>query len=277
MHSSTIKLAASLLVLFFADEIYAWGEEGHSIVGSLAMEQIDDKAGSELKKLLGSTSRKQMKHACNWPDKVRPTPEWEHTYPWHYINQPRSSKAYDRSRHCADGNCLPERVKWAAARLGDDRLDNVKREQAFNFLCHFMGDLHQPMHNAYGEDQGGNDFKIEYRGKPTDLHTLWDHDFIERHHRSWKRWTRKLAKDMPAGIEGPWPPQLIDSWHDESRTHAITRMYPESRDISSDYEQEALPFIDSQLRLAGNRLAWVLNSVIGNGEVKISLTREEQK
>jgi len=262
------------LAFLLANETLAWGSEGHSIVGSLAMELVDDKAKATLKEILGSTSRKQMAKACNWADKVRPTPEWEHTYPWHYINQPRSSKAYDRERDCPDGDCLPERVKWAAARLGDDRLENVERERAFNFLCHFMGDLHQPMHNAYGEDQGGNLYKLEYRGKPTDLHTLWDHDFIDRHHRSWKRWTRKLARDLPPASKDPWSPDMIIDWHHESRGHAISRMYPDTRIISSKYEHDALPFIDSQLRLAGKRMAWVLNSVIGKGEVKLIVDGE---
>ena len=270
MPSPAIKIATIVLVLFFTSKAFAWGYEGHSIVGSLAMELVDDKAKATLKEILGSTSRRQMAHACNWADKVRPTPEWEHTYPWHYINQPRSSKKYDRERDCKEGNCLPERVKWAAARLADDRLDVEEREQAFNFLCHFMGDLHQPMHNAYGEDRGGNDFKVEYLGKSTDLHTLWDHDFIDHHHHWWKWWTRKLARDLPPVSNAPWSPGMIIDWHHESRGHAITRMYPHTRKISSEYEHAALPFIDSQLRLAGMRMAWVLNSVIGEGEVELT-------
>ena len=275
MSTNTFKLAIVIITLVFAGKAFAWKYKGHSIVGALAMEQVDDKAKATLKELLGSTSRRQMAHACNWPDDVRPTPEWEHTYPWHYINQPRTSKAYNRVLHCSDGNCLPERIKWAASRLGDERLDNEKREQAFNFLCHLMGDLHQPMHNAYGEDRGGNDYEVEYLGEPTDLHTLWDHDFIDEHHRSWKHWSRKLKKNMPSVMHGPWSPVMIEAWHNESRSHAMTRMYPDTRKITSEYENAALPFIDAQLRLAGNRMAWIINSVIGKGDVEIRAANKD--
>jgi len=133
-----------------------------------------------------------------------------------------------------------------------------------------MGDLHQPMHNAFGYDRGGNDYELEYNGAVTDLHTLWDHDFIERFHPSWPEYTDQLAALMPPKLTGAWSPSLVHAWSDESRAHAKTRMYPDKPQISADYEQKALLFIDQQLRLAASRMAWILNSVLGEGEVKIT-------
>ncbi len=264
-----ITLTIVLLVLAVPGKVYAWGEDSHQVIGVLAMQQIDEKAKKELVGILGSISREQIAAACIWADVVRPTPQWEHTYPWHYINQPRWSDEYVRERDCADGNCLTERIKWAANRLGDNRLTRKERQQSFNFLCHFVGDLHEPMHTAYADDLGGNEFAVEYNGMETDLHTLWDHHFIESIHPSWLQYTDELAGQMPAALTGPWSPSLIDRWTDESRAHVKEWMYPETREISCSYERRALPFIDQQLRLAGNRLAWILNSVLGNGEVQL--------
>ncbi len=274
MPSPGFRIIAVLLIFIFAGKAHALNDDGHRIVGVLAIEQTDAKATAELKSILGSLSRERVGKACTWADKVRPTPEWEHTYPWHYINQPRWSDVYDRARDCKNDDCLIERVKWAAARLGDDQLDNEQREQAFNFFCHFMGDLHQPMHNAYGDDKGGNDVEVVVHGVTTDLHTFWDHHLIETYHPSWKKYADELEPRMPTPLSGPWSPDLISKWSDVSRAHVKNRMYPETREISDDFEQEALLFLDQQLRLAASRMAWILNSVLGEGEVEITVEND---
>lgn len=58
--------------------------------------------------------------------------------------------------------------------------DRMNKSIYLRLLIHFMGDLHQPLHNTSlvndvfpQGDQGGNSFKIDYPGAH-DLHTLWD-------------------------------------------------------------------------------------------------------
>jgi hypothetical protein len=265
MPSLVLKLLFAIIILLPAANANALNDEGHRIVGVLAMEQTDAKAKAELEEILGSVSWQRIGEACTWPDRVRPTPEWEHTYPWHYINPPPWADYYVEERDCADGDCLPYRLKWAAKRLGDNQLSRTERQHAFNFFCHFMGDVHTPMHNAYGYDKGGNEHVVFYRGEETDLHTFWDHHLIETYHPSWKKFARQLAALMPPKLSGHWTPLLMHAWSDESRGHAKSWMYPPDPRISQDYEQKALLFIDHQLRLAASRMAWVLNSVLGKG------------
>jgi len=277
MPSPGFRIIAALLIFIFTGKANALNDDGHRVVGVLAMEQTDDKATAELESILGSVSRERIGKACTWPDLVRPTPEWEHTYPWHYVNQPRWSDVYDRSRDCKNDDCLIERIKWAAARLGDEQLDSEQREQAFNFFCHFMGDLHQPMHNGYGDDRGGNEVEVVVHGTLTDLHTFWDHHLIETYHPSWEKYADELEDQMPTALSGPWSPDLINTWSDESRAHVKNRMYPDTKEISCTFEQEARIFLGQQLRLAGNRMAWILNSVLGEGMVDLSADYDSRK
>jgi len=46
-------------------------------------------------------------------------------------------------------------------------------------LVHFMGDLHQPMHIGRKEDKGGNSIQVEWFGRGTNLHSVWDSKMID--------------------------------------------------------------------------------------------------
>ena len=41
-----------------------------------------------------------------------------------------------------------------------------------------MADLHQPLH-VVGDDRGGNDVLVQFMGRQTNLHRLWDGDLID--------------------------------------------------------------------------------------------------
>src|SRR3989338_7940047 len=56
------------------------------------------------------------------------------------------------------------------------------------FVVHFVGDLHQPLHDSSefyrdaqgGDDRGGNNKPVTFIHKPTNLHSLWDGMVKER-------------------------------------------------------------------------------------------------
>jgi hypothetical protein len=45
-------------------------------------------------------------------------------------------------------------------------------------LIHIVEDVHQPMHTAHKDDKGGNDFKVNWFSKPTNMHSIWDTELI---------------------------------------------------------------------------------------------------
>ena len=60
--------------------------------------------------------------------------------------------------------------------------ENASREdQAFHLklLVHLIGDLHQPLHVGIAEDRGGNDIKVTWHYKKSNLHRVWDSEMIE--------------------------------------------------------------------------------------------------
>lgn len=51
------------------------------------------------------------------------------------------------------------------------------REDALRFFVHFMGDVHQPLHNS-GKARGGNDAPAKWGRARTNLHRIWDGQLI---------------------------------------------------------------------------------------------------
>ncbi|KAJ2926795.1 hypothetical protein H1R20_g10312, partial [Candolleomyces eurysporus] len=54
-----------------------------------------------------------------------------------------------------------------------------REEEAFKFLVHFIGDLHQPLHLT-GRDRGGNGAKVCFENRQSNLHSVWDTGLLTR-------------------------------------------------------------------------------------------------
>ncbi len=180
--------SALLLILASLNPVTAraWGPEGHVQVGMLAVENLDPTARTWLREMLGTNDVAAIDKACNWPDQIRDTRGWEWSGPQHYVNIPRSASHYDRERDCPDGLCVTEAIKKYAGQLGDPRLDDSQIEgrkqwEAFAWLCHLVGDLHQPLHAGYRDDRGGNDVEVSYMGEAMNLHQFWDRAVIREY------------------------------------------------------------------------------------------------
>ena len=90
----------AFLLLALPLAAFAWGTDGHRIVGVDALPMLDDSARAVVIEILGSDSDEAIGKACSWPDTVRETPQWEWSAPMHYVNIPRSARHYHRERDC---------------------------------------------------------------------------------------------------------------------------------------------------------------------------------
>jgi hypothetical protein len=80
-----------------------------------------------------------------------------------------------------------ENVIDALYRLRDVLKDKTKplqdRREALFFICHFIEDLHQPLHCADREgDRGGNLVRVRLpgeNGREANLHSVWDTPLVE--------------------------------------------------------------------------------------------------
>ncbi len=255
-----LVLAASLLSL--PAPAHAWGPLGHHLTARLAADYLSKNARTEVHRLLGISS---LTDASTWADSIRTLrPE---TGPWHYINVPVDSIFGGWARFCPPEGCILAAIDRYSAILADRTRPDVERAEALRFLIHFIGDLHQPLHVGERGDRGGNDVKVTWQGRPTNLHSVWDSYLIgsagldEDH---WLGRLRKTARRMNRKEVASGGPA---DWAAES--HAISRDHvyalPSPLEVGSVYAMENLPRAEQRLAQAGVRLAALLNQLLKGG------------
>ena len=71
------------VVMLLSLNAYSWRETGHFTVCEIAYRNLTKVARDKVDRI---TEGKSFSEQCTWPDMVRKTPRWSHTYPWHFIN-----------------------------------------------------------------------------------------------------------------------------------------------------------------------------------------------
>jgi hypothetical protein len=255
------RLAAAILVAA-ATPVAAWSPEGHQIIGLLALEQLTPAARLSLNAIVGSDDAATIADACNWPDDYRASPEGGWSEPEHYINVHMQEPGYVPQRDCPNGACVAGAIQRYAEELGNSETGQERRWQAWARVCHFVGDIHQPLHVGYKEDRGGNDTEIVFRGQAMDLHEFWDHVLIDVHYPDWRVLVDDLSLTLGEALPADWQAAETHAWAHESH-HTLRHMgYPDSTQITPEFLAQSWWRARQQLVLGGQRLARVVNTLL---------------
>ncbi len=246
----------------FSTNIFAWGQDGHAVIGILAAGDMQADAKTELQTVLGSLDEQTLAEACNWPDVVRETDEWAWTYPLHFTNLPPDESSYSQARDCPEQLCATEAIKKYAEQLGDRQASIEKRRQAFAWICHLTGDLHQPLHAGYAFDRGGNEFDITLNGEKMNLHNLWDSALIKSRAGGRQQLINILSKSPMVQAGDNWSAGMVDRWTEESHQLVRQEVYPQDPEISQSYADKSWGIVQKQLISAASHLALIVNTVL---------------
>lgn len=260
-------LAGLLAALVVAPAVHAWGRQGHAIVAELAQRRLSPAAEAEVERLLAPEHTTALADIASWADELRDDPAREAlskaTARLHYINFRADDCAYVPPRDCPDGQCVVGGLAHYTEVLADRSQPDAVRLEALKFVVHFVGDVHQPLHAGYRDDKGGNAYQVQFQGKGSNLHSVWDSGLLGTHGKDASAYARELdarpAETLPAPIAPLDNPYA--QWAEQSC--AATRViYPEGHKIDDAYVAAELPVAERQLRVAGMRLAEVLNGAL---------------
>ena len=262
------------LTLFFPPAAPAWWGWQHQVIAEIADLQLEPSARREVVFLLGEET--SMADAANWPDEVRGDRWW--TASWHYINWPLELDQPDFDVFASPRENVVSAIEEQLKIFRDLGLKKTKRQEALKFVIHFVGDIHQPLHAGQGEDRGGNNVAVRFRGELTNLHAAWDGQIYEDGGDSPLEHAQKLLKGLkPEDRERIIRVRPYD-WGLES--HRIDRefVYPRLEDpaildeeggnppeLAGLYAGEAQSIIARRLLEAGLRLAYLLNATENDG------------
>jgi hypothetical protein len=257
-------LRALVLLCTVPTTASAWGPAGHRIVAELAEEQIAASTLVEVHRLLAATGATSLAEVSNWADDIRDDPsQREHgraTARLHFVNFADSHCHYDAPKTCPNGQCAVAAIEHYAATLGDSSKSDAERAEALRFLVHIVADIQQPLHAGYRRDRGGNNYQVRIDGKGSNLHSVWDSKILGSRRLGWKEYVRRLER-QPIVDNDDNP---ID-WAEQSCR--ITRddgVYPSGHTIDKAYIELMLPIAERRIRLAGKRLARLLDRQLGN-------------
>ena len=253
-----MKSLIIFLLFAFSNHLFALGQTGHRVTGEIAERHILPQTKKALKNILGNEG---LAEVSTYADEMRSSPNeyWNKTArPYHYVTVPKG-KTYQQVGAPEKGDAVFALNKLSKV-VKDSASTKAEKSDAIKFIVHIIGDLHQPLHAGNGLDYGGNDHKIKFYGRDTNLHRLWDTGLIEREHLSFSEWTEWLDRDISDKDIAQWRDNDPIVWIEESIKLRDT-IYPKEDSIGYTYQYENMPIIKKRLKQAGIRIAFYLDKL----------------
>lgn len=283
-----------LLIVFISFQAFSWGHNGHRVVGEIAQRHLSFKAKNKLKSIMKGQS---LAEASTWPDEIRSNPKFNFMAPSHYTS------VLDKQDYKLERNTdvVATIKKLLIAIKKDKPFHKFNQKEKIAFLTHFIGDLHQPLHVGRAADLGGNRVRVQWFGKQSNLHKVWDTGVIEQIGLSYKELVEFL--DNPNRIKKTWyenqtaielvntaanessklrpiPYNFNPDFSEDTETLAslddLFKKYPHADNkkykkkpskkkypqLSYNYLYRARPVVEQRLLQAGLRLAAILNKIL---------------
>lgn len=270
-------IVTMVLALAFAPmPALAWGVEGHRITAYIAQSLLTARAQARLEAILPGVDLAEIAlYMDRRKDALARRPGYERSREWHYDDIPVCGAAEDV---CPTGDCASAKLREYTARLHPGHAPEARAE-AFRFVVHILGDVHQPLHVADHGDRGGNDRWVRLPGadEPVRLHVAWDVFLVRAAMRGADEasFARSLLASHRDGIAAMGQGDAA-AWIRESHALAVERVYGalpgftcgEASDVTgaidlpASYVEDAEAVIRLQLLRAGVRIARVLEAAL---------------
>ena len=292
-----LRLILGLVLIIAMQPVHAWGDDGHRLIGRVASQLVTPDVLRKAQAILdtdtsGFAKDTSLLEQTTWADKYRDSDRnttkerYNATGSWHFvdveIDAPDLQAAcfgfpqLPRNALASQGvaqDCVTNKVAQFTEELRAPGTAPAERLRALQFLLHFIGDMHQPLHAGEDHDRGGNSkWIISPAPRRSDLHYYWD---------TWL--VHQLAPDADASVAqvlalatGPqrreWEQGGPRDWTLESFRVSRDDVYaplPRAGDdgnyrLDEAYIARATGAVRTQLARAAVRLALVLQQSLGD-------------
>ncbi len=244
---------------YFTTIVLAWGQTGHRVVGEVAQHHLNEKALKKVENILGKES---LAIASTWMDEIRSDSEYNYTHDWHWVTIPDST-TYSNTIKNKKGDVIVE-INHIIKELKKHQLSAEKEQTDLKFLIHLVGDVHQPLHVGNGKDKGGNEVKVKWFWKNTNLHRIWDSGMIDGKKLSYTELAKAIDHYDDKQIQ-LWQNSKTIDWANES-VNLRKKVYDfgSNKNLNYKYLYRHWNLVCLRLEQAGIRLAGILNDIYGN-------------
>ncbi|KAI9790486.1 MAG: hypothetical protein M1833_001925 [Piccolia ochrophora] len=293
-----LSVATYLILLGWVQEGGCWGSLGHRTVAYLAEKHFSEAGASLAAKFLED---QEISDAAVWADTIRRIPKYQNTGGWHYIDaedDPPRTCAVNFKRDCdLKVGCVVSAIVNMTARINDDDLSFSEQKDAFRFILHFIGDIHQPLHTE-NESRGGNDIQVRFGARQTNLHSTWDTAIPVKSRGGQAKdeqaqaaaWARELFEAQDSATITEEAGSCVNlttaqdcalAWAGEANSWICKYVLKDDvegvqgKDLGGEYYEGAVPIVTDMVAKAGFRLgAWVNGLAEARGEGKRRRVRD---
>lgn len=234
-----------------------WSKTGHRAIGEVATMYLKTRAQKAISELLDGQS---LAAVSNYADEIKADRRYKDFSPWHYVNFP-ADMAYADVTPSPQGDVVSGIQKCIGV-LKDPNSGHSDRAFYLKMLIHLIGDLHQPMHIGREEDKGGNTIQLQWFGRGSNLHKLWDADMINDYGMSYTELANSLPVLSSRKVKEIQAGSVLD-WVEESQDVA-NKLYASvsvGEKLGYSYSYTYWSTVEEQLQRGGLRLAKVLNDL----------------
>ena len=298
MHKTLVVCS---LIAACASSAFAWGNDGHRIVCRIAYDELSAADRKEANRLAkgykmppdADLQINSFPDACVFADEARSknrtattnndtTSPWLHYSAfndWHFINVTRDTTTIPESE--CNNDCVLTGIATHSAMLKNGANDQ-DRGEGLIFLGHWLGDIHQPLHVSYADDQGGNKVQPVTGGYypvpssfPLNLHAVWDTSIISKADAAsgWRVYADRLQRKITTAQRAQWlassdPLQWAQESYDITTKPAVEYCHQSSsgcasfgtgRTLTKAYQAAFQHDVELSLQQAGVRLAKLIH------------------
>lgn len=268
----------------------AWDGTGHKVVARIAWESMTPLARARAIQLLNAAApssglfalrpaagpnrdRDFFVAAATWPDVIKTNGVTGHSFSrpdWHFRDQFwRLQNGTPADVNMPPHGDLLERLRDFSDSVGNTSIPRARRARYLAWLIHLVGDAHQPLHDSSRlppevvGDSGGNSFKLP---GPSNLHSYWDHILTNNSGGATVgALAARLRSEHPQSQFQSVPGDLTE-WTRAGLEISKRDVYDGVQPMKTPddaYRRKALGIAESQIALAGYRLAALLNASLG--------------
>jgi hypothetical protein len=263
------------------ESLWAWGKEGHEVVGKVAEKFLSPEAKKAIDELLKEDQFRSIgdTRLTSWADFIKGSAAFKRKYKdndkFHYIDIDVECDldTFDLEKAAGEGENALKALRHFRKLLKDPATPLQERREALFFIVHILGDLQQPLHCAERTgDKGGNLCQVMLPGETTkiNLHKVWDTSFVtlELGELTVADFTTKLLEEITPESKAEAQKGKLEDWILDSQRIAresIYKVVPKSAQTGETFKLNAedvtaaRAVVRKQLAKGGLRLAAYLN------------------
>ncbi|CAM1344075.1 S1/P1 nuclease [Tenacibaculum amylolyticum] len=257
-----LNFIAILIFVMVSQSVFSisdWGPTGHRATGEIAERNLTRRAKRKIEKLLQGEG---LAFVSTYADEIKSDRNYREFFPWHYVNMPLDGN-YETTEKNPKGD-LVTGINHCIKVLKDENTSDKDKRFYLKMLVHLIGDLHQPLHIGRKEDKGGNTIQVQWHGRGSNLHRVWDGDMLNEWDMSYMELANN-AKDLTKEEKKAIQKGNVLDWVKE--THNLAKeVYGSVKSgdkLRYRYSYKYFPVVREQLQKGGLRLAKVLNEIFG--------------